>query len=329
MITSLVYLTGSKSFTFSNAAKSEGEIRTSFLDKRGIYVWTQVDTGYQYVGSSKNLSKRLGDYYQDSYLNAQKARGSAIARALLTHGRAAFSVQILVLGPTLDVTHSSANLPDYIELEQYYLDNYVLVYNMNRVANAAAYVPGQVSANVGALNVSFGRKGSDAIAWDRTHSPEMRELWSKQRGSVVIYVYDRFTFDLVKVCPSGQALSAFLGASNRGFGAKLAKSYAHTLHRAGIYGDHILSLAPRASDELLDMLPELNVQVPWPTQIHKGQTLYGFNPTTLEYIEWPSKEECTKFLTGLPFANKATVNKRIDQGLEYNGWLIQTTPFPR
>jgi len=329
MITSLVYLTGPKSHTFSNAANSEGEIRTSFIDKRGIYIWTQIATGYQYVGSSKNLSKRLGDYYQNSYLNTQKGRGSAIARALLTHGHNAFSVQVVVLGPSLDVSYSSDNLPDYVSLEQYYLDSYVLIYNMNRFASSAAYVPGNVSVNTGALNVSFGRKGEDAIVWGRTHSAEMRELWSQQRGSIVIYLYDRVSLELVKVCPSGQSLSAFLGASNRNYGLKLASELYYTVHGVFIYGDYIVSLAPHTHEELLVILPELPARPAAPIVVYKGQTMYGFNPTTKEYMEWPSKEECTKFLTGRPYANKKTVNRRINQNLEYNGWLLQTTPFSR
>lgn len=46
---------------FTDVKASEGAIRTKLKGKKGIYLWTHSD-GRQYVGSSKDLSSRLGGH---------------------------------------------------------------------------------------------------------------------------------------------------------------------------------------------------------------------------------------------------------------------------
>lgn len=55
--------------------------------------------------------------------------------------------------------------------------------------------------------------------------------------------------------------------------------------------------------------------------------IYGFNPSTNEYRTWSSKADCLKEITGQRFTNIRTINKRIDQGILYKGFYIQTKPF--
>ena len=70
-------------------------IRTGFLGKRGVYLWTNKINGEQYVESAMNLSSRLSDYFTNSYLKYQSTRGSAISAcpaAILKYGLSKFSV---------------------------------------------------------------------------------------------------------------------------------------------------------------------------------------------------------------------------------------------
>lgn len=112
------------------------------------------------------MGNRLADYYLPSYLNAQVERGSIISRAILKHGIDAFSLSVLVLGPTpsTDTVFSATNLPDYVLLEQTYLDSYTLLYNVNRFASSSAYNPSLGPVNVGEDNPSFGKVGSTSFA---------------------------------------------------------------------------------------------------------------------------------------------------------------------
>lgn len=90
---------------------------------------------------------------------------------MLKHGLDQFSLSIMVLGDTLEhnTNYSSNNLPDFVVMEQSYLDNYTLDYNVNRVASSK-YESSGVSVNLGEDNPSYNLKREQAFAWDRTHS---------------------------------------------------------------------------------------------------------------------------------------------------------------
>ena len=134
---------GSTAHTYTNMANSRTAVRVNHSGQRGIYVWTNLLNGNQYVGSSNNLGIRLSSYFNISYLIRQKGRGSLIALALVKHGLAAFSLQVLPMGPGL-VKTTPSNERDYLSLEQYYLDMYSCVYNSYRRVSPASHSPSVV-----------------------------------------------------------------------------------------------------------------------------------------------------------------------------------------
>lgn len=185
---SLVVLPNSTVFEDASCFKDSANLE--FKGKRGIYLWTNKETHKQYLGSSKNLGNRLIEYYRPSYLHAQQKRGSAISRALLKYGYSAFSLSVLIIGPTeTDQVYSAANIPDYVVLEQSYLDNYILAYNINRTASSSAYEPSSELVNVGDLNPSYNKKSIDAFVWDKKHTATLKSRWSKERGKYQFFLY--------------------------------------------------------------------------------------------------------------------------------------------
>lgn len=149
---------------YRSVRDSEGAIRTNHIGKRGIYLFTHLINGNQYVGSSKDISNRLGEYYRNSYLSFQETRGSVISKAFLKYGHDKFSVQVLELGDTPPMQEVSMN-SDYILMEQHYLDNYNLVYNKNRFASPAAYIASPKGPiNVGTENPQYGLSGPEGAA---------------------------------------------------------------------------------------------------------------------------------------------------------------------
>ena len=122
----------------------------------------------QYVGSSNSLSDRLSNYYTPSQLQRMANANSYIAAALKKHGYSAFSLQVLVLGPSLDLDFSlNSNdpglRPDYILLEQHMLDTYVMGYNRRRVATTGS-TNYNAPDNSGANNSQYGLTGPNSGA---------------------------------------------------------------------------------------------------------------------------------------------------------------------
>jgi len=81
---------------YNNADTCKAQILSENKNKSGVYKWTNLINGKQYIGSSINLSERLSSYYSTTYMeNALKISNSNIYRALLNNGHANFSLTIL------------------------------------------------------------------------------------------------------------------------------------------------------------------------------------------------------------------------------------------
>ena len=81
---------------YSNSDTSKAQILSENKNKSGIYMWTNLINGKQYIGSSINLSDRLSNYYSTTYMEDALNRGiSHIYRALLKNDHSECSLTIL------------------------------------------------------------------------------------------------------------------------------------------------------------------------------------------------------------------------------------------
>lgn len=314
--------------TFQNPLENKEQICFNFKNKRGCYLWTHNKSGKQYIGSSRNLSLRLSEYFRDSYLILQSDRGSAICRALKKYGYNDFSLSIMVLGisPSQNTNYSSDNFPDFLVMEQHYLDNYILDYNVNRVASSN-YQPSRASVNKGTANPSYDLKDDKAFVWDRTHSKKLKSRWSETRGKFTFYLYSSNTFELIETFSSTVSLSAFLKFSTS-FGGLILELIRSTDYCAVIYKEYIISLTSHSVDVLSTSWKLFPVKKE--VGIRRGSNsvnIYGFNPSTNEYKNWSSKADCVKDISGEKLTNSRTINKRIDKNILYKGFYLQTDPF--
>ena len=100
--------------SYYNANIEKEEICRDNKNKTGIYRWTDVISGKSYVGSAIDLSRRLKDYFNMSYLEREvKKNNSLIYKALLKHGYSCFKLDIL------EYCEPSV----LISREQYYFDS--------------------------------------------------------------------------------------------------------------------------------------------------------------------------------------------------------------
>jgi len=54
---------------FYNLSKERDLIKSKTLNKSGVYIWFNKVTKKYYIGSSRNLYKRISRYFQSGYLN--------------------------------------------------------------------------------------------------------------------------------------------------------------------------------------------------------------------------------------------------------------------
>lgn len=315
------------SSSFQNPLESKYKICFDFKNKRGCYLWTHKESGKQYIGSSRNLGLRLSEYYRNKYLEFHSTRGSVISRAMLKHGLDQFSLSVMVLGDSLgnNTNYSADNLPDFVVMEQSYLDSCAPAYNVNTVASSK-YEASGVSVNLGTENPSYNLKGEQAFVWDKTHSDELKIRWSSDRGTHVLFINSAQTFEFIRSFPSAVKLSSFLKVS-LAFGQQIVKLIQTSDYKAIRYEDYIISLMRHDALYLSTNLDQLPVKSVAKKRITGNITIYGYNPASKDYCSWASKADCLESLTGQRYTNIRTINKRIDKDILYKGFYLQTKPF--
>lgn len=112
---------------YINSYKYKSLIYRENVGKSGIYCWKNTVNGKLYIGSAKDLTKRLRHYFSPKYLNKELLRSkSKIYRALLKYNYNKFDIEIL--------EYCQSNL--LTVREQYYFDLLKPEYNILKVANS-------------------------------------------------------------------------------------------------------------------------------------------------------------------------------------------------
>ena len=245
------------------------------------------------------------------------------------HGIDAFYLQVVVLGPTPVDTGTNGEIPDYVLAEQEYLDNNPCVYNARRTATPAAYSPNINMINQGHNNPSYGKLGENSLAWGSLRSNEERNALVKARNTYTFFLYD-CTGLLISVFSSAKQLSSYFPEASSRFGMDIIRLTDSLGISALRYGNFVISRIALTSKDIINMLPDMyNKSLVVPRNSSKSQVIYGYNPDLNLYKTWDTLEQCTAFLTGRRFENKGTINKRINRGILFNGYLLQTTPFDK
>lgn len=198
---------------------------------------------------------RLTEYFIESYLTLQSERGSILCRALLKYGHEDFSLSIIVLDSEENTKYSSENIPDFVKLEQNYLDNYSMKYNVNRIASSR-YESLQVSINKGEANASYNLIGEEAFVWNRNHSEELKARWSKAKGKITYYIYSINSFELEVIFLSLNKLAAFLKV-NPAVIKQITELIESSLHSVIRCNDFIITLNLADSENLSKNLDAL------------------------------------------------------------------------
>ena len=112
---------------YTNADTQKLQILKENKGKSGIYRWINNINGKSYTGSSVDLSRRLKNYFNISYLeNEIKNSNSMIYKALLKNGYSNFILEIL----------EYCDVANLIKREQHYIDLLKPEYNILKIAGS-------------------------------------------------------------------------------------------------------------------------------------------------------------------------------------------------
>jgi group I intron endonuclease len=157
---------------YNNAESDKSQILTDLKGLSGIYMFTHKESGKFYVGSAFNLSLRLKNYFNQSYLEDSKDN-SYIYNALLHHGYSSFSLSILEF---IDISNLSKKDARKLILliEQKYLN---LIFKEAKQINSYNLLP-TADSRLGALH-SKETKALISKAMIETMTDERKALISK------------------------------------------------------------------------------------------------------------------------------------------------------
>lgn len=142
---------------YSDLKAEKALILTENKGKSGVYMWTNKVNGKIYVGSSVDLSKRLRNYFNISYLSDFKDI-MIIYKALLAHGFDNFKLEIL----------EYCNSSQLIEREQYYIDILKPEYNILKVAGSSLGVKRSIET-IAKIRAGALSRTEEALAKNREH----------------------------------------------------------------------------------------------------------------------------------------------------------------
>ena len=152
--------------TYTNIQKYKSFIIKENKEISCIYRWNDLNTGKSYIGSSKNLARRLSTYFSKKAMLNQLNKGrSIIYSALLKHGYDNFSLDIL--------EYCEINI--LIEREQYYLDLLKPEYNILKVTSSRLGYKHTIDTK---LKMSILKRGERNNMYNKKHTKQTCEAIS-------------------------------------------------------------------------------------------------------------------------------------------------------
>lgn len=144
-------------YVYSEPKLEKASILTDNKGESGVYMWTNKVNGKIYIGSSVDLSKRLRNYFNTSYLSDLKDI-MIIYKALLAHGFDNFKLEIL--------EHCKPS--DLIKREQYYIDLLKPEYNILKIAGSSLGVK-RSKETIAKIKAGALSRSEEALAKNREH----------------------------------------------------------------------------------------------------------------------------------------------------------------
>lgn len=148
----------------------------------GVYVWVNLNNGKKYIGSSKDIGRRLREYLNPNRLTLELRRGeSRIHRAIVKYGYDSFAFKVV------EKLDDGRSIDDLKSVEQKYLDQYTPEYNILKIAGSNR---GHIMSPEARKKISDAKKGKPSHRKGVTLSAETRAKVSlNSTTSKIVYQY--------------------------------------------------------------------------------------------------------------------------------------------
>jgi len=155
---------------YENSDTQKLELLKESRGKTAVYMWTNQENGKRYIGSAKNLKRRLLKYFNVALISEDLSM--AIYRALLKYGYSKFSLTIL----------EYCDLDVLLEREQHYIDSLKPEYNICPTAGSTL---GKLHTEESKLKISTSKKdtgvGESNSMYGKLHTEEARKMMKEAK----------------------------------------------------------------------------------------------------------------------------------------------------
>jgi group I intron endonuclease len=253
--------------------------------KGGIYLLYNKVNNHFYVGSTINISGRMKNYFNKSYLSLKQNLNMPICKALLKYDYVSFALIILEYLPEYELKERESYWIKYLKpyynvlLEAYRSTGYRhTLETKEKLRNLAL---GRLHLDSTKNLISIALKGDNNPFYNRKHSLRSKELMSKEKSNRSIYVYD----NLCNLQIIFTSLSLF---------AKIIKANYSTLNTVLnnnllfignwyikdylLFEDDVPIIIDKYSIEYHDFINDMRENA------HVKQAIYVFNSNTKEFI---------------------------------------------
>ena len=172
---------------YENVFQMKKDILKENKGKTGIYMWNNKLTEDIYIGQSVDISKRLKNYLNLSYINSRSSY--IISKALLKYGYINFSFSIL----------EYCNISDLNSREQYYFDKLNPQYNILKIAGSSK---GYKHLEITKIKISNALKskyiGDKSALYGKFHTEETKQKMSLKKSGINNPLYGKQHTDFTK-----------------------------------------------------------------------------------------------------------------------------------
>jgi group I intron endonuclease len=305
--------------TYNNLKEDRVQILKNEKDKSGVYCLVNNINGHSYVGSSINLSSRMRNYLNNSFLKSKQNINMPIVKALLNYDQSNFSLLILeyaepesiIIRETYYITYV---MPYYNVLKQGYSSlGYKHTEETKKLLSTLA--KNRIHADKTKALIARALTGENNPFYNKQHSTESKLRMMEARSAYPVYVYDSYK-NLLVIFPSVNSLANLI-KSNHSTIVNIIKE--EILFRGEWYISNIpynITDTPLISDWSSNECYKLILEINSKSFVRKSVFVYDINNKFL--AKYDGVKDAERALN----INHCTIKKYASIGSEYNGYIF-------